>query len=179
MLPYFFLPHERAYNTSGNNPYQYWADAGFINVDGASRDVVDYKEVKRVFIELSEKFNILGFGYDPYNAEALTEEIENETGVERVRFGQTITNFAEPTAVFERLVISGGLEHPDNPVLNWQAGHVNVKSDANKNLRPVKPKHGDKRTIDGIVAAIMGLGIALQGVEDQTSVYEERGVRFV
>jgi phage terminase large subunit-like protein len=41
---------------------------------------------------------------------------------------------------------------------------VRVKSDANNKKRPVKPTQDDHRKIDGIVAAIMALGVMMEGV---------------
>ena len=61
-------------------------------------------------------------------------------------------------------------------MLNWQAGHVTVRIDASGNMRPVKPKQGDKRSIDGIVAQVMSLAGAL---ESKNSVYDEREVRVI
>ena len=66
-------------------------------------------------------------------------------------------NFAGPTAMLLRMVTAGTLRHPGNPLLTWQAGNVNAKTDANQNMRPIKPPFGDIRTIDGLVAGIMAL----------------------
>lgn len=96
--------------------------------------------------------------------------------VEAVKFPQTIMQFAAPTAEYERLVRSNRLLHNGNPVLTWQAGHCVVKSDLNNNIRPVKPKHGDIRTIDGLVAGIMALRLVM--VESEESAYESGGVMY-
>ncbi len=45
-----------------------------------------------------------------------------------------------------------------------------MKTDANGNLRPVKPPFGDERKIDGMVAAIMGLARAMKYVESDVGV---------
>jgi phage terminase large subunit-like protein len=82
-------------------------------------------------------------------------------------------SFAGPTALFERLVIAGKLGHRGNPITTWQAGHVQVKTDANQNMRPVKPEHGDIKKIDGIVAGIMGLDAS--GRLPEESPYMTRG----
>jgi phage terminase large subunit-like protein len=93
----------------------------------------------------------------------LTQQIEEEIGIPREAFKQTIANFNPPTQDFERLVISGMLEHNGHPVMTWQIGHVQVKTDANANKRPVKPTPDDARKIDGVVAAIMGIAEAVKG----------------
>jgi phage terminase large subunit-like protein len=42
------------------------------------------------------------------------------------------------------------------------AENVQVKTDKNGNIRPVKPDHaGSAKRIDGIVAAVMAIGVGL------------------
>ena len=172
LLPFFWLPEGTVNNPNSPSEYRVWAKDGLIEVTPG--DVCDYAFIKRRMGELAQQFQIQDYAYDPYNAEQVTQEITSEHGVPRCLFAQTITNFAEPTAEFERLVIGGTLHHPGHPILDWQAGHVQVKTDANNNKRPVKPPQGDHRKIDGIVAAIMGLGRAMQG-GDGRSVYDNPG----
>ena len=64
-------------------------------------------------------------------------------------------------------------------MLTWQAGYVQVKADVNKNIRPVKEERGSHKAIDGIVAAIMALSLALFEEEPQRSIYETRGFAFI
>ncbi|MCO6437232.1 MAG: hypothetical protein J5J06_09115, partial [Phycisphaerae bacterium] len=61
----------------------------------------------------------------------------------------------------EKLVVSGRLRHGGNPVLRWMAANVAVELDAAGNIKPSKKKSTER--IDGIVAAVMGLGRALLG----------------
>ena len=79
-----------------------------------------------------------------------------------------------PTKELEKLVVSGKLRHGDNPVLRWMASNVAVETDAAGNLKPSKKKSTER--IDGIVAGIMALGRAMQQPEQQSSVYETRGL---
>ena len=58
---------------------------------------------------------------------------------------------AAPTKEWEKLVISGKLQHGGHPVLRWMASHVSVQTDAAGNLKPSKKKSSDR--IDGLVAA--------------------------
>jgi phage terminase large subunit-like protein len=88
-------------------------------------------------------------------------------------------HFAGPTAEFERLVIGGQLHHADHPVMTWQAGHVQVKTDLNMNKRPVKPQNDDPKKIDGIVAAIMALARTMaEDAQPVLDYYETHGVEL-
>lgn len=160
VLPFFWLPEDLVNNPDRPEEFRLWAKAG--HLETTPGNVCDYAFIKRRFGELSLIYQINELAFDPYNAEQVTQEIEGEFGTPRFSFSQTISNFAEPTKEFERLVLCQGLEHNGHPVLSWQAGNVSVKTDASGNIRPVKPPHGDHRKIDGIVAAIMGLARAMK-----------------
>jgi len=57
----------------------------------------------------------------------------------------------------ERMIHARQIRHNGHPILNWQFGNVKAKSNVNGDIRPEKQKHGDHRTIDGIVAMIMAI----------------------
>ena len=143
-------------------------------------NVIDYSRVEATIKDIGERFNVLELAFDPMYAEELTQRVEDETGIPRVQYRQTIVHYAGPTAEFERLVMSGGLQHPKNPILSWQAGNVEIKTDVNQNKRPVKPKADNHRKIDGIVAAIMALGRAIS-TEQQPNYdfYESNTVELI
>lgn len=63
----------------------------------------------------------------------------------------------------EQLVRGKKLLHNGHPVLRWNVGNVEVKTDENENIRPVKGK-GIER-IDGLVAMINAMARAM--LQDQ------------
>lgn len=76
--------------------------------------------------------------------------------------------------------LNGRLIHNGHAIMNWQLGNVRVKVDASGNKRPVKPNNPmDRRKIDGPVAAIMALALAMKyGFMAQRSFYENHDVEF-
>jgi phage terminase large subunit-like protein len=180
ILPYYWLPDARVDDLAQTVPQiKAWVRDGFIRKTPG--DVCDYTFIKRDIAELAKKFNITELAYDPYNAEQLTQEleqgtvrdgvqIEEGTGLRRFAFAQTIMNYAGPTGEFQRLVESGKLNHNGHPVLTWQAGHVKVREDANKNKRP---------TIDGIVAGVMALSRWMGDNGGDRTVYERESRGFI
>lgn len=159
LLSHFWLPENTARNMQSEVPYLDWSKGGHITLTPG--DVCDYGFIYERIRELSERYVIQQLAFDPYNAEELTQRIEGELGIERIAFGQTITNFAGPTSEFERQVIDGTIEHNSNPVMNWQVGNAEVRIDQSGNKRPVKPDKESNQKIDGVVAAIMALGRAM------------------
>ena len=179
IVPFFWFPENVARDKSHLANYLDWIGDGHLwTIPG---DVIDQRFILR---DIRDKIlpivTIDQLAYDPMYAEELTATLEDEDGIERIEFPQRITEFAEPTADFERMVIGGELEHNRNPVMSWQAGHAQVRIDVNANKRPVKPNDDTHKKIDGIVAAIMAVSRALVFEPDDTeSVYKRRGVLTV
>lgn len=173
ILPFFWLPEDTVSDPDSPEQYRVWAAHGYLRTTPGN--VCDYAVVKRDIVELSKQYQILEYAYDPWNAEKTTQELQEENDLKRIAFPQTISNYAAPTREWERLCVAGKLHHPGHPVLTWMAGHVQVRTDPQGNMRPVKPPQGDRRKIDGISAGIMALGRAMLG-QDERSVYETRGI---
>jgi len=168
-LAWFWLPEETVQRQQHLVDYRTWQRDGWLDV--VPGPVIDYQFLRARIAELCQKFRVLGVGFDRAYANETAQWMDEELGVEPIPFQQTIMEFASPTAEYERLVLAGRLHHNGNPLLGWQAGHVQVKTDTNNNKRPVKPKKGDIRTIDGMVAGIMALSLAIR--EEGPSVYDD------
>lgn len=84
---------------------------------------------------------------------------------------------ATPAAEFERLLVSGKIEHGGHPILRWMAGNVTVETDAAGNIKPSKKKSIER--IDGIVAAIMAIARAMLQTGPPKSVYSNHGVLWI
>lgn len=159
-LPFFWLPEKTAHERAEKAPYLDWAKAGHVRLTPG--DVCDYELIVADVGAILKQFEVLEMAFDPWNAEATTQQLHQVYGVARHEFPQTMPRLTEATKEYERLVRSGNLRHNGHPVLTWQAGHVRVKGDLSGNKRPVKPEHGDLRTIDGIIAGVMALDRCLK-----------------
>ena len=108
--------------------------------------------------KLCEHFGIDSFYFDPnFQAEWLTERLASNQSMNRIAFGQTMSNFSPPMKTAERMILEKRWRHNGHPIFTWQLGNLKAKHDANQNIRPVKQKHGDYRTVDGPVCGIMSL----------------------
>ncbi|MBB3591716.1 phage terminase large subunit-like protein [Rhizobium sp. BK529] len=124
-------------------------------------DYVDQNFVQHALENAMSMFDVSLIGYDPWNATKLYTDMVKD-GVDEERFlkmRQGIPTLGEPTKLFERLVVSGKLDHGGHPILRWMAGNVAVKFDDNLNYAPTKKKSAEK--IDGIVAGVMAVGLTL------------------
>jgi phage terminase large subunit-like protein len=179
LLNFYWLPEAAVERHEREVAYATWQRDGWLRV--LPGEVVDFAYVERDLVEILHRYDCRRLHFDEKYAAELVQRLTDVHGFDQempVAFPQTIMHFAGPTAQFERLVLAGKLWHDGNPITRWQAGHCQVRHDANDNIRPVKPEHGDLKKIDGIVAGIMALGAA-GGIEETTSAYESRGPLYV
>jgi phage terminase large subunit-like protein len=169
----FFVPEITAAERSRADRVDYdrWLQQGAM--EATPGDVVDQEFVKKAILEDGKFFQVEKFGFDPWNATQLSLELQDE-GVPILAMRQGIQTLGEPSKELERLVYAGLMDHGANPVLRWMIGNVAVRSDSNGNFKPDKQKSSEK--IDGVVASVMALGLAIAN-DNETSVYEKRGIR--
>lgn len=167
IIPLFWVPEatldERAQQDKRVNWKQWVADGALRTTPG---DSVDQNFVQEAIKDAFGQFDVQAFGFDPWNARKLAGDLQHdgmdpELQVEMRQGHQTLSG---PTKEFERLVFAGKVEHGGHPVLAWMAGHCTVRFDVNLNYVPDKKNSLDK--IDGIVATVMGVGLAMDVEED-------------
>ncbi len=146
-------------------PYRAWVEQGcLIQTPG---DVADYEFIECDIVEALERFDIKGIGFDPWNAYDLTNRLMN-AGAPMIEYRQGPKSYNEPMRELERHIRAGTLDHGGHPVLAWMASNLVARRDANENMAPDRKNSQDK--IDGIVAALMGLGLALVDREDDNTI---------
>lgn len=139
----------------GNVPYQRWVKEGWLVATPG--DVTDYDWIEKDVREALSSFDIQGIAYDPWNAYDLVNRLTTDEAP-MVEFRQGPKSYAPAMKEFERAVNGGALEHDGNPVLQWMASNLIVRKDVNENMAPDRKSSEGK--IDGIVAAIMAMGLA-------------------
>lgn len=169
-----YLP-ESAVTDGRNAQYAGWVREGWLRETPG--DVLDFAAVKADLLADRDRYRMRVVAYDPWQAEQLSQELRAE-GLTMVEVRPNVQNFSAPMKEFEALVLDGRLHHDGNPLMRWMVSNVVCHRDAKDNIYPRKERPENK--IDGVVAAIMALGRALAHTEEEEhSVYESRGVRFL
>lgn len=150
--------------------YDLWFARGLI--ERTPGNVVDYERVRADLLELAGRYRLVQLGVDRWNAIQLTQQLAAE-GLPVQLYGQGFRSMTAPCKELEKLVLSGQLWHGGHPVLRWNAANAVVETDAAGNVKLSKGLAVDK--IDGLVALVMALGLALAHV-DGASVYEGEGL---
>jgi phage terminase large subunit-like protein len=158
---HYFIPEGRMLEAEKRDrvPYSAWVRAGWVTATPG--DAIDYPTIRAHVLADADGLQMAAIGFDPWNAVDMAQQFENE-GLTMVQVRQGMASLSGPCKELERCVIEGVLDHGNDPVLAWMAENVQVKTDENGNIRPVKPDHaGSAKRIDGIVAAVMAIGVGM------------------
>jgi len=151
--------------------YRLWVEQGYIETTPGNSIDPDY--ILDQVEQDADLFDIDQVAFDRWGAARVVTTLENK-GLTMVQFGQGYASMNPPMKELERLVLSGKIRHGNNPVLTWMADNLVARMDPSGNIKPDKEKSREK--IDGMVALIMALDLALRHPEKK-SVYEKRGIR--
>ena len=136
-------------------PYRQWASEGYLTL--TQGDVIDYDYIENEIMRWAAQFEIQEIIADPYNATQLLNHL-GDNGLPVFEHRQGFISMNAPTKAFEVAVLSGNLQHEDNPMMRWQIGNAELKVGDGEVVKPVK-KNGRKRMrIDGVIAAVMAVG---------------------
>ncbi|MET3925560.1 terminase TerL endonuclease subunit [Devosia sp. 2618] len=167
IIPFFWVPEDtleaRAEEDKRVN-WRKWVDDGVLQTTPG--DYVDQNFVKAAIIKAGDDFDLIEFGFDPWNARKLTADLQGD-GMDAelmTELRQGHQTLGAATKEFERLIFAKKIEHGGHPMLAWMMGHCTVRFDANLNYVPDKKSSLDK--IDGPVAVVMGVCLALGDQEE-------------
>src|SRR5690606_20761025 len=88
---------------------------------------------------------VSGVAYDPYNAQALSEELTKE-GITAYRMAQNHSMFNEPIEDFTQCIADGRMRHNGDPLLRWCANHAVVNK--NRQMQKMFDKRSSSEKID-------------------------------
>ncbi|WP_421925492.1 terminase large subunit [Neoaquamicrobium sediminum] len=191
LLARFFKPADliKEHSRRDKLPYDRWVKEGAIVATPGN--VVDYAFIQDQIYRDAETFQIAhvgnpnreahegGLAIDRWNATETAVKLEQE-GVPVVRFGQGYASMSAPSKELERLVLANGFHHGGHPVLHRHAQVVAVEGpDPADNIKPAKNKSTER--IDGIVATVMAIGIAMhdKGEAVMTSPWDDPNFSLV
>jgi phage terminase large subunit-like protein len=160
----FFAKHylcEATIELPQNSHYRKWREMGWlIQTDGAR---TDFRVIEDDIKAAADLFAVQSLAFDPREASYLVSSIEKWASFECVEITQGPQMMSEPMKEMEAQIYAGTLKHCGDPVLTWMMGNV-VKKEARgggevKYYYPTKQNNANK--IDGAVAGIMAIGLAM------------------
>lgn len=138
------------------NPYSTWIRNGeLIATDGK---YIKFNDMLDKLINLNENYNIEKIGFDRFGSPTIMNVLENEFDV--VPLGQGTTTMTMFINSFENLLIDGRLVIAKNNLFKFMA--KNCVAVYNEQLECKYSKKKSKFKIDGIIAMLMALGLAIE-----------------
>lgn len=153
-------------------PYTVWRDQGhLIATEG---NTTDFKFVEAEILALSGVYDIQELAFDRTFAGEIVRNLADE-GMSLVEFGQGFISMGPASAEFIRKLLACELQHGGDPVADWCASNVTVRTDPAGNQKPDKERSIER--IDPIVALIMAVG---RSMADAPGIYADgRGLLIV
>lgn len=150
-------------------PYQLWEKKDLIRVCDGNR--VNPYDMLKWYMELQENdgINMLYIGYDPWHVdESLLQAYENYFGKNvMIEVRQGPYTLSVPMKEFKAELSAGIHVYNNNPVDKWCLSNLEIKTDINGNIQPIKGMDSTQR-IDGAVAQIIAKVI----LRDKMAEYE-------
>lgn len=172
----YYMPMETA-RASGRESHLAWGKEGYITL--TEGNMIDFEKILQDIVAINQVFPIVQIAADPYQSTMLAGKLV-EKDFDVVLYGQTVKNFSYPMKTVDSAILAEKMGHDENPCMEWMMGNVMAKPDLKQNVFPRKER--DENLIDGPVALIMAMGIALQQEAErlnhppERSVYEDRGL---
>lgn len=158
-----YLPEDKALSTENKNAalYKRWADQGWLTL--TEGNVTDYDYIERDIHNMMACLPVQEVAFDKYNATHIVNNLQAED-VPMVEFRQGFLSISPAMKQLEIDILTGKLQHPNDPVINWAMSNVVMVRDAAGNQKPDKEKSIGK--IDPVVALIMATGRSNLFAED-------------
>jgi phage terminase large subunit-like protein len=158
ILPHFWIPAENMFRRVRIHhvPYDRWVRDGFLTAtDG---NIIHYEFIEKEIDNLYDIYDIRQIAFDDWGATQMAQNLD-KMDIPMIKTRQGFFGLSRPSKEFYRLILDGKLRHGGNPVLRWMVENVHIETDAAANIKPSKKKSKDK--IDGVVAAVMALDLAI------------------
>jgi phage terminase large subunit-like protein len=158
VVPYLFTAQETLIEREekDKNPYTTWVKQKFlISTKGK---YVSFEDVLEKMHELDKEFDIQKIGFDRFGSPTIMNRLEDKWDL--VPLGQGTGTMTGAIRDFENLLIDKKLIIANNDVLHFMA--KNCIACYNENMDVKYSKKKSKFVIDGIIAMLMGLLLAIE-----------------
>ncbi|WP_063685561.1 terminase large subunit [Bradyrhizobium stylosanthis] len=172
IAPYFWKPREHLNEHSNRDfgassrRYQEWAEAGHLLLSPGR--TIDPEAIALFIAELTQRYRVKGLAYDRWRINDLLREFDRVglqahqdgdkgDGLGLVPWGQGFKDMGPAIDAVELAIIERKLQHPNNPILNWNMANAVATMDPAGNRKLDKDKA--RFRIDGAVALAMLLGL--------------------
>lgn len=176
VIQMYFIPEEKLNqeedNKEGDNvPYRLWEKQGLLKV--CSGNKVNKYDMFEWFKEVRDELDIYipWIGYDDWHVDdSLLEAYINEFGKDAmIKVRQGVYTLSSPMKELKADLGAGKIIYNNNPIDKWCLSNLQIKTDINGNIQPVKGVDNRQR-IDGAVALIIGYVVLLDKMTEYQNI---------
>ncbi len=149
----FYIPRDMYQIRMKTDTYliEKWVKEGFITLTPG--ETVDYSFMFEDIRRDAELYDIKEIAYDRNLSSLIIEPLASSFNM--VEFNQGIAYMSEPSKAWEKAVSDGQIID-NNPVMRWMVSCATIRTDANDNIKVVKPQFTKtSKRIDGVITSIM------------------------
>ena len=176
VLPFFWLPAARVAKVEQITGMELskWVRQQFLLTTAGAE--VDHLAIMEKVLWGAGMFNVQEVTFDKWGGiKAACNLALVPEGMTCIDVAQQFGGLTAATKAFLGAYLNGKIEHGNNPILNWHASCLALKTDGGSNVKPVKPPvDTSSKRIDGIAATITAWSRAMT-FDNSESVYETRG----
>lgn len=161
IYPHLFTPKETLLEreSEDKNPYSKWvADGHLIALEGK---YIKFDGMLDYVYDLDNEFKFEQIGFDRWGSQTILNRLEEKWDI--IPLGQGTKTMTQVINDFENLLIDERLIIADNPVFRFMAKNCIGVYDDNMGVKYSKKK--SKFKIDGVIAMLMGLLLAIEANE--------------
>ena len=149
----FYIPQEQIQRKMKTDSYliEKWIKDGYIVATAG--EVVDYSFMYNQILEDAKKYQVQEIAYDRNLGELLIEPLSDSLLM--IDFNQSMVKMSEPSKAWETAIRDKKIID-NNPVMRWMVSCATIRTDANDNIKVVKPDTmKSSKRIDGVITSIM------------------------
>lgn len=169
----FYIPQEQIEARMRTDTYlvEKWIKGGWIVATPG--ETVDYSFMFEDIRRDANLYDIQEIAYDRNLSSLIIAPLSDSFNM--VEFNQGIAYMSEPSKAWEKDVADGKIID-NNPVMRWMVSCATIRTDANDNIKVVKPRFTkSSRRIDGVITSIMAnnrldVGLAEKSYSQSVSV---------
>ena len=170
----YWIPEEKLNLLETNKeddmvPYKLWEQQGLLRVCPGNK--VNKYDMLEWFIEIRDKYDIYipWIGYDPWHVDdSLLQAYKDEFGPDSmIKVRQGVLTLSAPMKEMKADLKANKIIYNNNPIDKWCFSNMEIKTDINGNIQPIKGVDNRKR-IDGGVSKVIGYVV----LKDKESEYD-------
>lgn len=139
-------------------PLRNWIKEGYVTA--TEGDTTDYGAVAAWLTEFQEAHQLAYIAVDRWHIDELVREMPSWFTQVAYEFNQGLKSMSPAVRDYERTYLEGLVSANGNPVIDWMLSCAEAWTDANDNVKLVKPRYANDSRIDGVITSVMALSNA-------------------